>query len=119
MESGGVLPITSIGPELAEKLSSIKKGLGRVFSIDEIKKMEKIIQKVYEKEGFYNVKTSFYFKGNTLVFKIEEGQRAFIRKIEIEGNKLIPDDEILDVMETKQRNVWKLWVIRGKHKVYR
>jgi len=108
MESGGVLPITSIGPELAEKLSSIKKGLGRVFSIDEIKKMEKIIQKVYEKEGFYNVKTSFYFKGNTLVFKIEEGQRAFIRKIEIEGNKLIPNDEILDVMETKQRNVWKL-----------
>ncbi len=108
MESGGIIPITSIGPELAEKLASIKKGLGRVFSIEEIKRMEKIIQKKYEKEGFYNVKVSFYFKGNTLVFKIDEGQRAYVDKIIIEGNKQIPKDEILDVMETKERNPWKL-----------
>ncbi len=108
MESGGILPITSIGPELAEKLSSIKKGLGRVFSIEEIKRMEKIIKKQYEKEGFYNVKVSFYFKGNTLVFKIDEGQRAYIDRIIIEGNKEVPTEDILDVMDTKQRNPWKL-----------
>ncbi len=108
LESGGILPITSIGPELAEKLASLKKGLGRVFSIDEIKRMEMIIKKKYQKEGYYNVKVSFYFKGNTLVFKIDEGEKAYVDKIIIEGNKQIPDDEILDVMETKARNVWKL-----------
>ncbi|NPA53359.1 MAG: hypothetical protein GXO21_01675, partial [Aquificae bacterium] len=108
MESGGIIPIVSVGPELAEKLASIKKGLGRVFSIEEIKRMEKIIKKKYEKEGFYNVKVSFYFKGNTLVFKIDEGKRAYIDKIIIEGNKQIPDEEILDIMETKERNPWKL-----------
>ena len=108
MESGGILPMTSIGPELAEKLASLKKGLGRVFSIDEIKRMEMIIKKKYQKEGYYNVKVSFYFKGNTLVFKIDEGERAYVDKIIIEGNKQIPTDEILDVMETKQRNIWKL-----------
>ncbi len=108
MESSSIIPIASIGPELAEKLSSIKKGLGRVFSLDEIKRMEKIIKKVYEKEGYYNVKVSFYFEGNTLVFKIDEGHKAYVEKIEIEGNKAIPDDEILDVMETKERNIWRL-----------
>ncbi len=108
LETGGILPMTSIGPELAEKLASLKKGLGRVFSIDEIKKMEMIIKKKYQKEGFYNVKVSFYFKGNTLVFKIDEGERAYVDKIIIEGNKQIPDDEILDIMETKARNIWKL-----------
>ncbi len=108
MESGGVFPLASIGPELAEKLASIKKGLGRVFSVEEIKKMEKAIKKKYEKEGFYNVKVSYYFKGNTLVFKIDEGERAYIDRIVIEGNKAVKTGEILDVMETKQRNPWKL-----------
>ncbi len=107
-ETGAVLPFTTVGPELAEKLSSIKKGLGRVFSIDEINRMIKAIEKKYEKEGFYNVKVDYYFKGNILVFKIDEGKRAYVKKIIIEGNKQIDKDEIFDVMETKQRNPWKL-----------
>lgn len=70
--------------------------------------MIKAIEKKYEKEGFYNVKVDYYFKGNILVFKIDEGKRAYVKKIIIEGNKQIEEDEILDVMETKQRNPWKL-----------
>ncbi|WP_457641033.1 outer membrane protein assembly factor BamA [Persephonella sp.] len=107
-ETGAVLPFTTVGPELTEKLASIKKGLGRVFSIDEINRMVKAIEKKYEKEGFYNVKVSYYFKGNILVFKIDEGKRAYIKRILIEGNKQLDRDEILDVMETKERNPWKL-----------
>ncbi|WP_456402729.1 outer membrane protein assembly factor BamA [Persephonella sp.] len=107
-ETGAALPFSTVGPELTEKLSSIKRGLGRVLSVDEINRMVKSIEKKYEKEGFYNVKVSYYFKGNILVFKIDEGERAYVKKIIIEGNHQIEEDEILDVMETKQRNPWKL-----------
>ena len=91
-----------------QKLQSLKKGLGRVFSIEEIEKMKKKIIKLYEEKGFYNVKVSYYFKGNILVFKIKEGQRAYVKDIVILGNKQISEDEILDVMETKERCWWKL-----------
>ncbi|NPA58696.1 MAG: hypothetical protein GXN94_05330, partial [Aquificae bacterium] len=107
-ESGGAIPFSTLGPELAEKMASIRRGLGRVFSIDEINRMVKAIKEKYEKEGFYNVKVSYYFKGNTLVFKIDEGQRAYVKKIIIIGNRQIDEDEIKDVMETKERAVWKL-----------
>ncbi len=105
-ETSTIIPFSTIGPELAEKLASIKKGLGRVFSVDEIERMKKIIQKVYEKKGFYNVKVDYYFKGNTLVFDIKEGQQAYVAKINIVGNKQIDTDEILDVMDTKERCWW-------------
>jgi len=108
LESGGAIPFSTLGPELAEKMASIRRGLGRVFSIDEINKMVKAIKNKYEKEGFYNVKVSYYFKGNTLVFKIDEGQRAYVKKIKIIGNKQLDEDEIKGVMETKERSVWKL-----------
>ncbi|WP_457639108.1 outer membrane protein assembly factor BamA [Persephonella sp.] len=108
LESGGAIPFSTLGPELAEKMASINRGLGRVFSIDEINRMVKAIKEKYEKEGFYNVKVSYYFKGNTLVFKINEGQRAYIKEIKIVGNKQLDEDEIEDVMETKERSIWKL-----------
>jgi len=47
----------------------------------------------------------YYFKGNTLVFKIDEGQKAYVEKIIIIGNKAISEREIKSVMETKERNI--------------
>jgi len=108
LESGRPLPFSTLGPELQEKLSSIKKGLGRVLSNDEIGQMIKKIEKLYEKKGYYSPKISYYYKGNTLVFKIEEGTKAYVEKINIVGNKNVKTKEILSVMETSERNILKL-----------
>lgn len=108
IESGRPLPFSTLGPELTQKLSSIKKGLGRVLSIDEISQMEKKLLKLYEKRGYYQTKISHYYRGNTLVFKIEEGSKAYIDEIRITGNKNIKKKEILSVMETSERNILKL-----------
>ena len=107
-ETGKILPFATVGPELARRLSTLKKGLGRVFSVDEINQIIMKIKKVYEKEGYYNVKVSYYFKGNTLVFKIDEGEKAYIDKIIINGNKHLSDREIKSVMEIKERNLFFL-----------
>ncbi|WP_028950339.1 outer membrane protein assembly factor BamA [Sulfurihydrogenibium subterraneum] len=108
LESGKPLPFTTLGPELTSKLSSIKKGLGRVLSTDEIGQMIKKLQSLYEKRGYYNTKISYFYKGNTLVFKIDEGSKAYVEKIEIIGNKNIKKKEILSVMETSERSILKL-----------
>lgn len=107
-EVGKALFFSTLGPELTKKLYSPKKGLGRVFSIEEIEQMRKKILKYYEKKGYYKVKVDYYFKGNILVFQIEEGKKAYIKDIIIIGNKQLDEDEIKDVMETKERNIWKL-----------
>lgn len=108
LESGRALPFTSIGPELSQKLSGIKKGLGRVLSIDEISQMQKNLLKLYEKRGYYETKISYYFRGNTLVFKIEEGSKAYIEEIRFVGNKNIKKKELLSVMETSERSLLRL-----------
>ncbi|MEZ0322704.1 MAG: outer membrane protein assembly factor BamA [Hydrogenothermaceae bacterium] len=108
LESGKPLPFSTLGPELTEKLLSIKKGLGRVLSVDEITQMEKNILKLYEKRGYYNTKVSYYYKGNTLVFKIDEGSKAYVDEIRIIGNEHIKKKEILSVMETSERDIFKL-----------
>ncbi len=108
LESGKPLPFSTLGPELSSKLSSIKRGLGRVLSVDEIGQMEKKLQALYEKRGYYNTKISYYYKGNTLVFKIQEGSKAYVEKINIVGNKNLKTKEILSVMETSERSILKL-----------
>lgn len=108
IESGKPLPFSTLGPELAQKISSIKKGLGRVLSIDEISQMERKLLKLYEKRGYYQTKISYYYRGNTLVFKIEEGSKAYIDEIRIVGNSKVKKKEILSVMETSERNIFKL-----------
>lgn len=108
VESGKPLPFSSIGPELQQKISSIKKGLGRVLSIDEITKMEKKLYTLYEKRGYHQTKISYYYRGNTLVFKIQEGAKAYVSQILINGNKAIKKKDILSVMETSERSILKL-----------
>ncbi|MGC9120561.1 MAG: outer membrane protein assembly factor BamA [Sulfurihydrogenibium sp.] len=108
LESGRPLPFSTLGPELREKLYSIKRGLGRVLSVDEIAQMERKIKALYEKKGYYNTKVSYYYKGNTLVFKIDEGSKAYVEKINIVGNKNIKTKDILSVMETSERSILKL-----------
>lgn len=108
IESGRPLPFSTLGPELAQKISSIKKGLGRVLSIDEISQMEKKLLKLYEKRGYYQTKISYYYRGNTLVFKIEESSKAYVDEIRIVGNSKVKKKEILSVMETSERNIFKL-----------
>lgn len=108
METGKALPFTTLGPELTQKLMGIKRGLGRVLSVDEISQMEKRLLKLYEKRGYHQTKISYYYRGNTLTFKVEEGSKAYIEEIRIVGNKSIKKKEILSVMDTSERNVFKL-----------
>jgi len=66
--------------------------------------VDKILS-AYEDEAYYNtsvVPVLQHLPENRVVltFLIEEGEQAFIKEIQIEGNESFDDDEILDKMET-------------------
>jgi len=71
---------------------------------------------MYHEKGYYSASVADSFRvgsdGGTLLFRITEGEKARIKKIEIQGNKAISDRGILAAMKTKKRG-WRraLWVL--------
>lgn len=64
--------------------------------------------KISMKKSYYNTKVSYFYRGNTLIFQIDEGSKAYVEKINIVGNKSIKTKDILSVMETSERSILKL-----------
>ncbi len=69
---------------------------------------EEAIRQLYKTKGFYNSKVSSTIsypndKGAVVRFVIDEGEKVYIKKISFEGNSTFDDDELLDVIETKEK----------------
>ncbi len=69
---------------------------------------EEAIRQLYKTKGFYNSKVSSTIsypndKGAVVRFIIDEGEKVYIKKISFEGNTTFDDDELLDVIETKEK----------------
>lgn len=71
---------------------------------------------LYHEKGFYSAAVADTFlisgEGATLKLRITEGEKARIKKIEIQGNNAISVRKILAVMKTKKRG-WRraMWVL--------
>jgi outer membrane protein insertion porin family len=66
------------------------------------------IQELYKQKGFYNAQITYELKdleGNQkgVVFRINEGRKFYVKKIEFRGNEHFHDKELRKVMATKQR----------------
>ncbi|WP_456465453.1 outer membrane protein assembly factor BamA [Desulfurobacterium sp.] len=86
---------------------------GHVISYEKIEKIKNRIISVYHEKGYINAKVNYNIsqigpKKVNVTFKIDEGQKAYVCKIIIKGNKAISTDKIKDVLLTKERCIWKL-----------
>ena len=65
---------------------------------------------MYHEKGYYSATVTEDFQvtseGSTLLLRVVEGEKARIRKIEIQGNKAFSDRKILAAMKTKKRG-WR------------
>jgi outer membrane protein insertion porin family len=73
-----------------------------------ISEAEEAIRQLYKTKGFYNSKiisTITYpdDKGANILFKIDEGEKIYIKEISVEGNVTFNDDELLDEIETGEK----------------
>jgi len=83
--------------------------------VNEKKLMENAekIKALYGEKGYLNTKVSTSYvrvseKAADVTFNIVEGKRAFIKKIEIEGNKAYSDKELKKLLETREKQpFWK------------
>lgn len=70
----------------------------------------------YQQKGFYDAKVaaSVVPVGDNQVdvtFKVTEGDKIKLRKIEFRGLNQIDSDDLYDVMQTKEYSWWKSWAI--------
>lgn len=99
------------GPAVEEKLK-IKKlvPIGRPLSLEEIEQMVRRIKLRYALEGYPDVKVSYKIvpiKGaSKLVFYIKEGSPQYVDEIVIKGLKRLDPDDIKDVMELEEPNIF-------------
>ncbi len=86
---------------------------GHVLSYEKLDELKNKIIDLYHEKGYidanvtYSVTETEPQKADVL-FKIDEGQKAYVCKIVIKGNKAIDTGNIKDILLTKERCVWKL-----------
>ncbi len=111
---------SDIDSEELQKQISIKPYT--VLDVSEIKKAKTQLLKYYEEKGFYlaSIKDELrdappdpdvesQEKNTELVFKISENSKIKVAKITLLGNKNILDEEIKNMMESKEKGVFS-WV---------
>ncbi|MGB6067813.1 MAG: outer membrane protein assembly factor BamA [Desulfomonilaceae bacterium] len=79
-----------------------------VASVEKIRNDIAKIKKMYEKRGYYQPKIDYEIKELSpseanLVFKIKEGQKAYLTDIVFEGRKSIPEKDLLKIMTVKEK----------------
>jgi len=72
------------------------------------------LKNLYREKGFYNCRVEPEIKETadnkvTVIFQIEEGDRTYVRGIDIQGNKSFSDSVIEKILMTTTKN-WLSWV---------
>ncbi|MDR2781164.1 MAG: outer membrane protein assembly factor BamA [Holosporaceae bacterium] len=89
-------------------------GEGRLFSIHTIKDILSDFQMEYKALGYCSVIITpkiIRHNGNrvNIVFEIIEGSKTTVKKILFVGNKNFSDDELKDLLTTKEAKIWRFW----------
>jgi outer membrane protein insertion porin family len=100
--------------DLLKNIVGNRIGEGRLFSLHLIKDILADLQIMYRALGFYSaivVPKLIRHPGNKVdvVFEIKEGSKTTVKKIVFVGNKSFSDDELKDIMSTKEEKIWRFW----------
>jgi outer membrane protein insertion porin family len=73
------------------------------------------MEEIYQKAGYPDSKVTYGVSVDkdtgkaVLKFKVDEGQRVYIKKIKISGNKAFPEKRLLKLLKTR-RHWWASWL---------
>ena len=84
----------------------------KVLSYEKLNDLKEKIEKHYNEKGYINAKVSYTVekvapKKVKVVFKIDEGKKAYVCKIKIIGNKVLKAGKIKDILLTKEPSFWR------------
>lgn len=90
-----------------------------ILNRNEVKQSVNRIRALYEREGYFNVKIEEDIKESAdnqvaLRYRIEEGEKVYVTQIEFIGNKEFDDDDLQDLMQTKEKGFFSFITSSGK-----
>ena len=102
-------------PELTDKL---KVRVNTVLNIEKIKESMDELKKLYSSKGYYTTKVSYEIVYGdaydaTVNFAINEPEQAFIKAINLSGNKALKTSYLKGFMQTKERTMFSWFTGSG------
>ncbi|MBI4228538.1 MAG: outer membrane protein assembly factor BamA, partial [Deltaproteobacteria bacterium] len=84
---------------------------GRIIELNKVKKSVEAIEKLYAEKGFVARKVTYSIepKGEATVsvtFDIQEGRRAYIKKVNFKGNKALKTKQLKEGLYTKTKGLF-------------
>ena len=105
---------SSASDDVLKNVIGNRLGSGRLYSTYIIKDVLSDFQLMYKTLGYCSAVVSpkiIRRPGNKvdIVFEIEEGSKTTVKKILFVGNKSFSDDDLKDIMSTKEERIWRFW----------
>lgn len=98
--------------ELAEVLNF---GQDRYFRVTRVKELMTAAQALYQSKGYYDAQLDYQTKevGGDIdvVFLVTEGKKYNVTEVKIEGLDRVEEDDLLDIIETREYVWWKSWLL--------
>ncbi|RMG60645.1 MAG: outer membrane protein assembly factor BamA [Deltaproteobacteria bacterium] len=93
---------TSYSREKLEKIASLDDGEERTLS-EVLSAIKQRVEQYYREKGFFQAVAEAHLAGREIQVTVKEGVRGIVGEVSIEGNESVPDEELLDRMETSPR----------------
>lgn len=86
-----------------------------ILNPSKINESVEMLKAVYRAKGYYNtqIETDISYpndKNAVVEINIDEGEKTYIKNIAFNGNETFDDDELIDEMETKEKNWFLSWL---------
>jgi outer membrane protein insertion porin family len=87
---------------------------GAIVNFNTLRSDIQEIKALYKDKGYHNAEVTYEIKPFSeneanVEFVIEEGKKVFVKTISFEGNKAFDDDELKDLMRTKEKGFFS-WI---------
>ncbi|MEO2068290.1 MAG: BamA/TamA family outer membrane protein [Desulfurobacteriaceae bacterium] len=97
-----VIRKVAVSPTLKGKDISFLNSAKGVFSLKKVEKVKVKLKKIFEREGFRDVKVSYYLDGSTLVLKVFKGKKYKITGFSIIGARISFLEQKLPIPYSKE-----------------
>ena len=86
---------------------------GKVLDYGKLQDLKEKIEKFYKSKGYFNADVKFEVektgaKKVRVIYTIDEGEKAYVCRIVIKGNKALKEKDIKGVLLTKEPSIWRL-----------
>ncbi len=91
---------------------------GSILNVNKLRGDIRQIESLYKEKGYHRITVTYDTKSigeneADIDFVVEEGKKVFIKSISFEGNKAYDDDDIADLMKTKEKGFLSFFTSAG------